>query len=392
MSELFLKLLNISIAAGWLVLAVVLLRFVLKTSPKWVRCLLWGLVALRLLLPFTIESRLSLLPSRETVQTESVSIETPDDPTLAPGGQGTPLVYDRIVLNSGFSAVDEALNPVMAETTETMAKTGTNPTAVLKTAATVLWLVGAAAMLLYAAVSFLRMKYTVRASIELKKGVWVCDDIHDPFILGALFPRIYLPSGLDARSQAYVLAHEQAHLRRMDHLWKPLGFVLLSIHWFNPLIWIAYVLLSRDIELACDEKVIRLLDAEGKASYSDTLLAFSRPHKAITVCPVAFGEVGIKTRVKSVLHYKKPTTRAILAALIAGVAVAVCFLTTPGTAKAAEAPIADAVTATQNPKLELPKKLSVTDDREDAEPEGADEKPVLLNAMMCLNEPCKAQD
>ena len=355
MSACFLKVLNISITAGWLVSAVVLLRFALKKAPKWVRCMLWALVALRLLLPIKIESNLSLLPSAEPVRTESVAAEA------VPGRIETPVLYEHVVLHSGFSAVDDAVNPVMAKTAEDQAKTGATLLSV--ETASWIWAAGACAMLLYSAFSFLYMRRKVRASIETEPNVYVCDDVKSPFILGAIRPKIYLPSGLDAQSRAYVLAHERAHIKRLDHLWKPLGFVLLSIHWFNPLIWIAFILLSRDIEFACDEKVIAQLDAEGKAAYSHTLLACSRPHRAISVCPVAFGEVGVKKRIRSVLSYRKSALWIVLVALFSVAAVGVCFLTAPKPVKTDRTASAANKTIS-SVKLPLPKKLSLNADAE----------------------------
>ena len=298
--------------------------------------------------------------------------------------------YERVVLHSGFPLVDDAVNPVMAQTAEDMAKTGTDAIAVIKTIAAWIWIAGVGAMLLYAAASFLYMKYKVRVSIETEQNVYVCDDVRNPFILGAICPKIYLPSGLDAQSRAFILAHERAHIRRLDHLWKPIGFLLLSIHWFNPLIWIAFVLLSRDIEFACDEKVVAQLDAEGKAAYSDTLLAFSRPHRAIAVCPVAFGEVGVKKRVRSVLSYQKAALWIVLTALIAGAALAICFLTAPipsGTAKSASSARAEVTSSVQ--KLPLPEKLRKqhTGASEEPEPEEK-EAPVYLNLLMSVDQHC----
>lgn len=378
MSSCFLKVLNISITAGWLVLAVVLLRFALRKAPKWVCCMLWGLVALRLVLPFTIESRFSLLPSGEPVQTGSATAAS------AANLQTATVPHEQIVLHSGFAAVDDAVNSVMTTA-------GTDTIASIQRAAAWIWLMGVGAMLLYATVSFLHMKHKVRASIEKERNVYVCDDVVSPFILGAIRPVIYLPSGIDEKNRAHVLAHERAHIQRLDHLIKPLGFLLLSIHWFNPLIWFAFVLLSRDIEFACDEKVIARLDVEGRAAYSHTLLAFSRLGKAITVCPVAFGEVGVKERVKSVLGYKKPAIWVVLVALIAGAAVAVCFLTAPTPAQTAQLYVEDApLPSYERP---WPKEPVKGGGENEVQPEPETERPTaILNLLTCVDQQCIEAD
>lgn len=323
MSNLFLRLLNISITAGWIVLVVVLLRFVLKYAPKWIRVALWGLVAVRLLVPVSIESVLSLVPSAETVSVEPVTYEIvqvrDSNPEPVPS---TTVEGERIVLHSGFEMLNSAVNPVMVQARA-------NAVTVMKSVAGWVWLGGAVAMLLYALISYLRLRHKVGASAMVEKGVYVCDDISDPFILGLIAPKIYLPSGTDEITKGYVLAHEKAHLSRFDHIWKPLGFLLLAVYWFNPLLWLAYILLCRDIELACDEKVVKEYDVEDKAAYSEALLKSSVSRRSIAACPLAFGEVGVKSRVKAILNYKKPAFWIILVALLAGIVVAVCFLTVP---------------------------------------------------------------
>ena len=320
MSNLFLRLLNISITAGWIVLVVVLLRFVFKKAPKWIRVALWGLVALRLILPVSIQSIMSVVPSTETVRVESVGSVTPSGPSSVPA----PPAGERIVIETGIPFVNSAVAPI-AERTAEHADTVTT----VKTVAGWVWLAGAVAMLLYALISFLRLRHKVRASVPFEKGVYVCDEIRNPFILGLIRPKVYLPSGMDEQTRTYVLSHERAHLKRFDHVWKPLGFLLLAVYWFNPLLWLAYILLCRDVELACDERVIKDLPDEGKAAYSSALLCCSVSRRSIAACPLAFGETGVKSRVKSVLNYKKPAFWIILAALLACVAVAVCFLTVP---------------------------------------------------------------
>ena len=311
MSTIFLKLLNLSISAGWLVLAVVALRAVLKKAPKWTHVLLWGVVALRLMLPVSIESAMSLIPSAETLRPSEVQYAA------------------QPVITSGVTAIDNAVNPSFGAAFAADGPASVNPLFVWTEIAGIVWLVGLAAMLCYALASYCRLQRRVGVSLRAEENVFLCDAVASPFILGIVKPRIYLPSGMDEVGRKNVLAHERAHLARRDHWWKPLGFVLLSIYWFNPLLWLAYVLLCRDIELACDERVIRGMDAECVRTYSAVLLACSVPRRMLAACPLAFGEVGVKARIKSVLHYKKPAFWAVALALIACMATAVCFLTDP---------------------------------------------------------------
>ena len=313
MTAVFLKLLNLSISASWLVLAVLVLRLISKRSPKWMNVLLWGIVALRLVLPFSIESALSLIPSAETVSPAAVQFDPA--PTIT----------------SGVSVIDNAVNPSLSEHFSAVPTASVNPLYVWTEIAGWVWLIGLGAMLLYALVSYLRLRRRVSVSLPIQDHIYLCDAISSPFILGVVKPHIYLPSGLDEVQRQNVLAHEQAHLARRDHWWKPLGFALLAVYWFNPVLWLAYTLLCRDIELACDERVIRTMDESAVKTYSTVLLACSMPRKAVITCPLAFGEVGVKERVKNALHYKKPAFWVVAASVAVCVVVAVCFLTNPPT-------------------------------------------------------------
>ena len=313
MAAVFLKLLNLSISASWLVLAVLVLRLVSKRSPKWVNVLLWGIVALRLVLPFSIESALSLIPSAETLSPEVVRFDPA--PTIT----------------SGVKIIDNAVNPSLSEHFAAAPLASVNPLYVWTEIAGWVWLIGLGAMLLYALVSYLRLRRRVSVSLPVQDHIYLCDAISSPFILGVVKPRIYLPSGLDEVQRQNVLSHERAHLARRDHWWKPLGFALLAVYWFNPVLWLAYTLLCRDIELACDERVIRTMDESAVKTYSTVLLACSMPRKAVITCPLAFGEVGVKERVKNALRYKKPAFWVVAASVAVCVVVAVCFLTNPPT-------------------------------------------------------------
>ena len=313
MAAVFLKLLNLSISASWLVLAVLVLRLISKRSPKWMNVLLWGIVALRLVLPFSIESALSLIPSAETVSPAAVQ--------FAPAP----------TITSGVSVIDNAVNPSLSEHFAATPEASVNPLYVWTEIAGWVWLIGLGAMLLYVLASYLRLRRRVSVSLCVRENIYLCDAISSPFILGVVKPHIYLPSGLDEVQRQNVLAHEQAHLARRDHWWKPLGFALLAVYWFNPVLWLAYTLLCRDIELACDERVIRTMDESAVKTYSTVLLACSMPRKAVITCPLAFGEVGVKERVRNALHYKKPAFWVVAASVTVCVVVAVCFLTDPPT-------------------------------------------------------------
>lgn len=313
MAAVFLKLLNLSISASWLVLAVLALRLVLRRAPKWVNVLLWGMVALRLMLPFSIESALSLIPSAETLSPEVVRFNPA--PTIT----------------SGVEFIDNAVNPSLSESFAAAPLASVNPLYVWTYLAGWVWLIGLGVMLLYALVSYLRLRRRVSVSLCVQENIYLCDAISSPFILGVVKPRIYLPSGLDEVQRQNVLSHERAHLARHDHWWKPLGFALLAVYWFNPVLWLAYALLCRDIELACDERVIRTMDESAVKTYSTVLLACSMPRKAVITCPLAFGEVGVKERVRNALHYKKPAFWVVAASVAVCIVVAVCFLTNPPT-------------------------------------------------------------
>lgn len=308
---IFLNLLNKSIAAGYLILAVILFRFVLKKAPKRLICLFWGIAAIRLICPFSFESIFSLIPSRETISRETVQFsETP-------------------AVNSGIPIMDQTLNPIIGESFSPAPGASVNPLHVLLFIAGILWAAGVAVMLLYGIFSCFRLLHTVRESIILTENIYLCDAIRSPFLLGVFRPRIYLPFSMEGTQQDYVIAHEKAHLARKDHWWKTLGYLLLSVYWFHPLCWAAYILFCRDIELACDESVVKDLNLTEKKGYSNALLSCSTQKETVIACPLAFGEVGIKSRVKSILHYKKPTVWIIGAAAAAGIVLALCFLTDP---------------------------------------------------------------
>ena len=308
MEAVFLKILHMSLTATWLALAVMLLRPLLKKAPRWITVAMWALVGIRLLCPVAIESSFSLTPDTETVVADFVYAQ-----------------QDIARIDHTFAT--EAMDPVISQLQNPTLMT--KPTLHLEFWAAVVWLSGVAVMLGYSLVSYLLLRRKVRVSLRQTDNIYFCDSVDTPFILGMIRPKIYLPSGIDPNQIAYVTAHEKAHLKRKDHWWKPLGFALLALHWFNPVLWVAYVLLCRDIELACDEKVVKHADVSYRAGYSRALLDCSIRRRSIMACPLAFGEVGVKTRIKSVLHYKKPAIWIILAAVVLCSVVAVCLLTDP---------------------------------------------------------------
>ncbi len=316
METIFLKLFNMSISAGWMVLAVLVIRLFLRKAPRYVSVFLWALVGVRLLLPFSIESVVSLIPSAQTVPPEILYAQTP-------------------TIHSGFSTLNSVINPILSETMAPTPSDSINPMQVLTAVAAAVWVIGCISLLLYGAVSYYRIYRRVRGATHLFGNVYRSTTIDTPFIFGIFRPRIYLPFEMDGNDIPYVLEHEQAHLKRLDHLWKPLGFLLLTLYWYNPLLWLAYVLLCRDIESACDERVAKEMKVEEKKAYSSALLNCSVSRRMITACPLAFGEVGVKQRIRSVLHYKKPTVWVIIVAVISCIAIAVCFLTDPKTDDAA---------------------------------------------------------
>ena len=312
MNELFLKIVNMSISASWLVLVVLILRFVLKKAPKWVNILLWGIVAIRLICPFSFESALSLIPSAETFPKKIISGPSFD-------------------VQSGITPVDNRINDYLGdryfEGVTVPANNGNN----IMTILTIVWTIGILLLVAYTVISYWRLRRKVDTAVRYKDNIFQSENVKSPFVLGIIKPRIYLPFNMNGQDLEHVVAHEQAHIHRKDHWWKPFGFLLLTIHWFNPLVWLAYVLLCRDIELACDERVIKELGNEQRADYTQALVACSVNRRMIAACPLAFGEVGVKDRVKSVMNYKKPAFWGVVLAVIVCVFVAVCFLTNPVT-------------------------------------------------------------
>ncbi len=327
MTNLFLKILNMSLSATWLVLAVLLLRLLLRKAPKWINVLLWGLVAVRLLCPFTIQSSLSRIP--EPLSSGQMLQEWSDDYIGS-----VEIIHDS--LPEYDQAVEAGRPPISAgegshyvvTAPDKISAPSTIGNTVLPRLA-VLWILGMALMVLYTLMSWRRLRRQVRQAIRVKGNIYISEFIASPFVLGIWKPRIYLPYHMSEPDRTHVIAHERSHIRRRDHWWKPLGFGLLSIHWFNPLMWLAYVLLCRDIEMACDERVVQQLSPTQRANYSQALLHCSVTQRSIAACPLAFGEVSVRHRVKNVLTYRRPAFWLILVSLLLTFTASVFFLTNP---------------------------------------------------------------
>ena len=316
MEALFLRLLNISITATYIILAVIFLRLLFRRVPKKIYCALWGIAGLRLVLPFSFKSVLSLIPSAETVPMN--------------------IIYQREPkINSGISFVNNSINPIISDRFAPNELASANPLQIWSFIASYIWMIGFAVMILYMTASYVHLRYKMRTATIYRDNIRQSDQIDSPFVLGLIKPKIYMPYSIATEDVDYVIAHEKAHIKRGDHLYKPFGFLLLSVYWFNPIIWIAYILLCRDIEMACDERVISEYGPKEKRSYSLALLNCSIKHHRISACPLAFGEVGIKERVKGVMNYKKPALLIIVISIIVSLALGIGFLTDPITEKSA---------------------------------------------------------
>lgn len=301
METIFTKIFNMSVAASMLIIAVILLRLILKNAPKWTRHILWLLVGLRIVIPFTFESPFSLVPNAQAINSTTNSSTS----------------YVSSVVNSeGFQTIQNAVSlPDEVSIITILAW---------------FWFFGASVMLAYMLFSYLHLYIKVRESVAIKDNILICDRISSPFVFGIIRPRIYLPSDLSEEEKAYVIAHEQAHIKHYDYILKPFGYLILSIHFFNPLCWIAFKLFTKDIELACDERVIKNYDIKDKKGYSTALLSCSIERSNIlSVCPFSFGESGLKQRINSVLGYKKPTVIVVILSFAVCILTAMSFMTNP---------------------------------------------------------------
>lgn len=310
LSDAFLAVFNRSLTAVWILLAVMLLRVLLKKAPRNAVCFLWVLVAVRLVCPFTVESIFSRIPNARPIASDIAYTSSPK-------------------IDSGFESIDRVVNPVFTQTFSPALGDSVNPLQIVLALAGVVWIVGIAAFLIYTAVCYARLHRMVAARLPIGDGVFLCDRISSPFLCGIFRPQIYLPSSTPKEQIPFIIAHERAHIARCDFLFKPLGFLILAVYWFQPLCWIAYGMFCRDMEFACDERVIRTLDFDSRRAYAQALLNHSTERKISSYGPLAFGEVSVKERVKCILSYKKPTFWILCAVILAIPITAVCLLTDP---------------------------------------------------------------
>lgn len=318
MEQVFIELLNMGLTATWVVLAVLAVRALCHKAPRSLVVALWGLVGLRLVCPFVMESVLSLIPSAEIVSPDILLAEQPK-------------------IHTGVAMLNSTVNPILSEHLAPeysiwgapIPGASANPMQIIAFVAAVIWIVGMGLMFTYSLTSYLWLRHKVKVSLCYRDNIYICDSIATPFVFGVIKPRIYVPSGMEEEQMNCVIAHESAHLKRKDHWWKTLAFFLLSVYWFQPLLWISYLLFSKDIERACDERVVREMEPEDRKRYAEALVSCSLQKRRMFACPLAFGEVGVKNRVKSVLNYKKPAFWIVAVTIAAGLAVAVCFLTNP---------------------------------------------------------------
>ena len=292
MTEVFQRILSMSYYASWLIFAILGLRLLIRRLPKWGNVLLWGLVALRLFLPFSIESRFCMIPGGQT---------TDNLPTMN---------------NIGNPAFDNSTVSMNGDISAT-------------TILSIVWFVAVVIFLVYFAVRYWRLLRKLHTAILVRDNIFQSEAVDAPVVVGFVNPKIYLPFNVKQLDVNYIIAHEQAHIRRRDHWWKLLGFVLLTLHWFNPLVWIAYALLCRDIEMACDEAVIRDLDNNGRADYAQALVTYSTKRQALAVPPLAFGETAVKSRLKSIMNYRRVSRWSVAFIIVSCMFLAMCFLTDP---------------------------------------------------------------
>ena len=303
MVSAFANILSISIGANWLILAVLLLRFLLKKAPRRVICILWAMVAMRLLLPVSLESPVDFIP-----ETTSAIQEAVDTSLIHP---------ETVTFHTGIVTPQEGISGTSASSGQSIS------------VIPLVWFFGVLLMLSYLALRYIKLRRLVREAAWEKENIWICDAVTTPFILGIVRPKIYLPSGFSGTSREYVIAHEKCHLRCKDHWWKPISYLILSVFWFDPLMWIAYFMICKDIEFACDESVIHRYSLSEKKAYSQAILTCSANRKLVLACPIAFGETAVVGRIRNVLNHKKPGFWIMLVSALVLILCTIGFFTIP---------------------------------------------------------------
>ena len=329
-----------SIDSAWLIIAVIIVRAVLNKSPKYFRKLLWGLVGLRLVVPFSFESVFSLIP-HETHQ-----------------------VTDRVVAQVTTAPVKEALS--------------------FFDIAPIIWSIVGICFLIYGIISYLRLRMKIIDGTLVNGNVYQSERIQSPFVCGFIKPRIYLPYGLDEITKKCVLQHERTHIKYGDHILKVIGFFVVCVYWFNPLVWIAYFMLCKDIEFSCDESVIKKYDADECKEYAKALLDLGVNKVKLSACPIAFGEVSIKKRIKNVISYKKASKILVAASLCVCIGVSVCFMTEPEVSLKPKVEEVELQEETTEPVTEKVTEV-VTEPETEPETEPATEKPVQVTNQPVVN-------
>lgn len=309
MTNVFIAILNMSFIASFVALGVILIRIPLKKAPKVFSYALWAVLLFKLLCPFTIETALSLFPvNAEPVPHNIIYSQTPS-------------------IDSGIPFVDNSINRAITNTVPPVNPAVTvNPMQSILLVLSLIWLAGIAILLLYALVSYFRLKYRLRMAIPVQKNIYETDRIKTAFVMGFISPKVYVPGHLSEQEMDYILMHEQTHIRRRDYLIKPLAFIAVCIHWFNPIIWFSYYLAMGDMELSCDESVLKHYGSDIRRNYSNSLLSLSAKQSGL-MSPLAFCEKGVKGRIKNVLNYKKPALWVSIMAV--GAIIVAAFLLLP---------------------------------------------------------------
>lgn len=310
MSGLFITILNMSLTASYVILIIILIRQVLKKAPKVISYALWGVVAIRLILPLSFESMFSLMPRKMNIASIPLDIMYQQSPQI----------------NSGIKAVDTFLSKSLPAPTD---GASINPLQVYIEIGTYIWILGIIGLLIYSLVSVIILKYRLKNAINKEQNIYEANNLKTPFVLGLIRPKIYIPLGLSDTERRYILLHEETHINRKDHIVKIIAYLILSIHWFNPLVWIAFILMSTDMELSCDERVLREMNEDNKRAYASSLLSLACGRHILSGSPIAFGEGNVRVRIKNVLNYKKPTFWIIFVALVSSIALAIGLLTNP---------------------------------------------------------------